>query len=249
MSSLDYMHGAAVQEIISNSILDSELQHNSNQWRNYSNGLQQDNQKLRQYAKEMEAFSQKQRKSINELIAEVVRLREAVQRSKTTEEVMDYNRKVDLAKMRVKEIGAEVLLDEIDTEASASYNFATKWVDTYAYEVTNEFMEGLKQGMKDKLGMSSSMAHRKRFMTLFEAQALEAVRNNKYVVDEKAMGEIARSVAIKVYDEIRHQQRALQNFRHGNSIKPTVLDGPKEIEQEFGKGEFKANPYRDEVKK
>ena len=153
MSSLDYMHGAAVQEIISNSILDSELQHNSNQWRNYSNGLQQDNQNLRRYAKEMEAFSQKQRESINELIAEVVRLREAVQRSKTTEEVMDYNRKVDLAKMRVKEIGAEVLLNKIDTEASASYNFATKWVDTYSYEVTNEFMEGLKQGMKDKLGI------------------------------------------------------------------------------------------------
>lgn len=103
--------------------------------------------------------------------------------------------------------------------------------------------------MKDNLGFSSSMAHRKRFTKLFEEQAFEAVRNNKYVVDEKVMGEIAQRVAIKVYDEIRQQQRMLQIERHGKSTLPMVHKGPKRIEEEFGKGEFKANPYRDEVKK
>ena len=243
------MHGAAVQEIISNSILDSELQHNSNQWRNYSNGLKQENQNLHRHASELQAINKTQQENISKLIAEVVRLREAVQRAKTTEEVMDFNRKVDLAKMRVKEIGAEALLDRLDSEAYGAQEFATKWVDTYSNEVTNEFMEGLKQGMKDNLGFSSSMAHRKRFTKLFEEQALEAVRNNKYVVDEKVMGAIAQRVAIKVYNEIREQQRALHKERYGKSVRPMVHKGPQEIEQAFGKGEFKANPYRDEVKK
>lgn len=138
MSSLDYMHGAAVQEIISNSVMASELEHNSNEWRNYSNGLKQENQNLHRHANELKAINKTQQENIDKLIAEVVRLREAVQRAKTTEEVMEFNRKVDLAKMRVKEIGAEVLLSEMDSEANGAQQFATKWVGTYSNEVTNE---------------------------------------------------------------------------------------------------------------
>ena len=105
--------------------------------------------------------------------------------------------------------------------------------------------------MKDNLGFSSSMAHRKRFTKLFEEQAFEAVRNNKYVVDEKVMGEIAQRVAIKVYNEIREQQRALHRERYGKAIMPDVkFEGPREIREKVGEDKkFTANPYRDEVKK
>lgn len=221
MSSLDYLHGAAAQEHISNHIRRSEAEGLITR---YNRVLDEKDREMRSIQEEFQA------------------LRRQLETERKIRQSSDRER---VAQNMIKDAGQELLAKEMQTEARTAYDFVVDWIDHYSTEVSQEFVEGIKDGMRMNMPFSTSEGLRKRFMREFEQEAMALYRkHNENALTREVFDGLASKIAVAIITELGVKTRAEYKERTGKRLMEPIpgLHGPRELREHYGE-DYKAQNF------
>lgn len=222
MSDLNYIHGAAAQEHISNSI-----------------HADQTDQLVTRANRAIDAANGR----AEALDAENRQLRDQLQSMRTIQKRVDDSR---VAETIIKDAGRDQLANEMQMEARSAHDFVLAWIDHYGGERSQEFVEGIKEGMKLNMPFSTSESMRKRFIKGFEERANQLYRDKgENALTIVAFNAISSEVAVALITELQAKMRADLTAENGvNYMKPSPgRNGPAELRERHGDGNFKAQDF------
>lgn len=221
MSTLDYIVGASVQEHM-------------------------DAMELRQVTKEhsdtLKYVIQRYDNKIAKMQEENDQLRREL---KLANDLRENSKKNSRASRKIESHGRNQLAREMQSEARSAYRFVLSWIEHYGGESSNEFIEGIKEGMKMNMPFSTSEVMRKRFISLFEEQAHALYdKEGENALTKEAFQDIAVRVSQGLILEILSKSKAERKLKGEPLMMPDPgLRGPEEIRAAYGEGNFKAQEF------
>lgn len=140
--------------------------------------------------------------------------------------------------------------EEIENEAGAMHDKVLDWICVYGDSKSHEFIQGVRQLIKQEMPMSQSESLRKRFMREFEAAAKAAAEANlatpqgNYYVPQLTLdklannvaGQLAREEKVRIKNAVRLEYNIQGTIGAGRYDKTEV--GPEGIAAAAGKNIF-----------
>lgn len=247
MSALDYLHGAGVQEIIDARRTQNEIADVTRAWE--------------QTAEELWAEIHKRDQAIRDL---TIKLRqteaalEVTERNRAKEVQENFQLKVEASKDRIRKeheldmlkTAYRTLGDQVKSEARDMHDKVLDWICVYGDSKSHEFIQGVRQLIKQEMPMSQSEGLRKRFMREFEAAAKAAAEANlatpqgNYYVPQLTLDKLANNVAghlareekVRIKKAVRLEYNIQGTIGAGRHDKAEV--GPEGIAAAVGKNVF-----------
>lgn len=247
MSALDYLHGAGVQEIIDAKRTQNAIADVTRAWE--------------QTAEELWAEIHKRDQAIRDL---TIKLRqteaalEVTERNRAKEVQENFQLKVEASKDRIRKeheldmlkTAYRTLGDQVKSEARDMHDKVLDWICVYGDSKSHEFVQGVRQLIKQEMPMSQSEGLRKRFIREFEAAAKAAAEANlatpqgNYYVPQLTLDRLANNVAgqLALEEKVRIKKAVRLEYNIQGTIGAGRYDktelGPEDIAAATGKNVF-----------
>ena len=247
MSALDYLHGAGVQEIIDARRAQNEIEEVTRAWEQTAEELWVEIHKRDQAIRDL-TIKLRQTEAALE-VTERNRAKEVQEnfqlKKKTTEMEIRKEHELDMLKTAYRTLG-----DQVKSEARDMHDRVLDWICVYGDKKSHEFVQGVRQLIKQEMPMSQSEGLRKRFMREFEAAAKAAAEANlatpqgNYYVPQLTLDRLANNVAgqlaleekVRIKNAVRLEYNIQGTIGAGRHDKAEL--GPEDIAAAVGKNVF-----------
>ena len=247
MSALDYLHGAGVQEIIDARRTQNEIADVTRAWEQTAEELWAEIHKRDQAIRDL-TIKLRQTEAALE-VTERNRAKEVEEnfhlKAKASEDRIRKEHELDMLKTAYRALG-----DQVKSEARDMHDKVLDWICVYGDSKSHEFIQGVRQLIKQEMPMSQSESLRKRFMREFEAAAKAAAEANlatpqgNYYVPQLTLdklannvaGQLAREEKVRIKNAVRLEYNIQGTIGAGRYDKTEV--GPEGIAAAAGKNIF-----------
>jgi hypothetical protein len=216
MSGMDYLHGAAAQELIDGFVADRRVEGLAADYQAVLarknaeiRDLRDTNDRLRkQYEAVREGFGEKSNEVVNKHIA--------------------------------MSVSQEYLANKMAGEAQATQEDVYAWITRFGDATSRDFIEGLRQWMKDTAVWSRNEELRKQFIKEYEKEAFDyCLKNSDRWVDEDVLKGIAKRIGLKLYMQAKDEESRRVAEINGKTVFASPRNGgPDNLAEAYGKDNF-----------